>query len=83
MTLRVGRVLHTAWALVSSPPLVMLLVSGFLLSWALDRAANSRLSREFSGFWHEHQQALREGLKTARVVAAKTLGAGTIPPPSP
>ena len=83
VTLRIGHLLHTAWELVSSPPLVVLLVSGFLLSWALDRTANSRLSREFSGFWHEHQQALREGLKTARAVAAKTLGAGTVPPPSP
>ncbi len=79
-TLRVFKLLRTARELVSSPALLLLLVSGFVLSWALDRAANSRMSREFSGFWHERQQALREGLKSARVEVAKTLTAGTIPP---
>jgi uncharacterized protein (DUF2235 family) len=79
VTLSIGALLQTVKQLVSSPPLLVLLVSGFVLSWALDRVANSRMSREFSGFWHEHQQALREGLKSARVAAAKTLGAGPSP----
>ena len=73
VTLKVGALVETGKQLLSSPYLLGLLLAGFAASWALDRAATSRMSRTFGGFWHRHQQSLRNALKGARQVAAKAL----------
>jgi len=48
---------------------LVLLLSGFLLSYALGRLAQARMSAVFSEFWHEEQQRLREALKRARAAS--------------
>lgn len=71
---QLGALWEPAQHLLESPALLLLIVGGFVLSRVLDRWADSRMSHEFSGFWHARQQDLREALKSARQTAAKALG---------
>ena len=66
MTIQVGALFETLKQLASSPYVVLLLVSGFVLSWALERLADNRMSGVFGEFWHDQQQRLRRALKSAR-----------------
>ena len=81
-TLQVGALLDTARQLLVSRSLLALLASGFVLSWMLERVADSRMSREFGRFWHDRQPQLREALKGARKGAAKAFGSGNAWPPT-
>ena len=70
-TLQLGALFETFARLASSPYLVLLLVSGFVLSWALERIADTRMSSVFGQFWHGQQQRLRGALKSARQSAGQ------------
>jgi hypothetical protein len=70
VTLHFGAVFAGVKHLASSPRLMALLASGFVLSYALSKFADVRMSAVFSQFWHEQQPELRDALRKARETAA-------------
>jgi uncharacterized protein (DUF2235 family) len=70
VTLRVGELWTALTRLVTSPWLLLGLVSGFVLSYGLTFLADRRMSAVFSRFWYEQQPRLRDALKAARREAA-------------
>jgi uncharacterized protein (DUF2235 family) len=55
--------------LLADPQLLAWLTGGLLVSYLLSTYAGSRMRHEFSKFWFEHQQKLRDALKIARQAA--------------
>lgn len=66
VTLQWGEVGASLGQLLGKPWLIVLLASGFVLSWALAFAVDRRMSDVFSEFWHKEQLPLRDALKRAR-----------------
>lgn len=66
VTVNGDALLGSAQQLLSLRWLLVLLVGGFVVSYALMTGANRRMSRVFSEFWHRWQPVLREELKDAR-----------------
>jgi hypothetical protein len=66
------------WA---QPSLPVGLLIGFLVAYVLTLVVEARMSRLFSGFWFQKQEALREGLKQARRGLTGT--PGRVPSPAP
>lgn len=65
-----GAILDSAKRLLTDPALVGSLVSGFLLAYLLALFTDTRMSKVFSGFWHNEQTRLRDALKSARKASA-------------
>jgi len=70
-----GPAWHGLMQLATTPALGALL-AGFVLSYLLWLAVDSRMSFVFSRFWHRRQPKLREALKSARKAAAASAAGG-------
>ena len=68
-TLQIGALFTTLKQLATSPWLLGLLATGFLLSYLLSLVADRRMIETFSQCWHELQPELRAALRRARQAA--------------